>query len=498
MKLLKRISIILSATLLLWGCSESDEPVNETNVTLSLSTNEIKVNGLGDEIPVTVTSSGDWRLAGTYDWAHPSITSGKSGDEVIFKIEPNSLNKIRTATFKFFVGSTVVPLEVECTPMYTVNPLTGQELNIPRTASNIAIKAESNIPDELTIIYSDETCKEWLTFEKQSKLFVGKTTLSFEVTANKTYKSRSAQILLESPFLAEPATLTITQDPVPYFTVSPNTQTLEFDLAENTLSFEIKTNIEYTPSIVNGAEWITEQKITEPQIDEEGLASTTLSYKLLPSTKVRVGSIRIENSVKNAEFTICQIDPNAPKVSISNSTIRDYALEKGWIASVGDAYILTDAGTNATEFITTSSLSNLNGLENFPNLNTISIGTSTSLKKVDITKLHNVTSFTITGNTRKPITEFKFGDNPISSFKMSATYIDQPKITFIGTQLQEIDINLSSPKKDYDTEVIDISQCPSLQILKYNGKYVNTLYLKTGQTVPTVVLGTDDYEIKYK
>lgn len=89
-------------------------------------------------------------------------------------------------------------------------------------------------------------------------------------------------------------------------------------------------------------------KITEPQIDEEGLASTTLSYKLLPSTKVRVGSIRIENSVKNAEFTICQIDPNAPKVSISNSTIRDYALEKGWIASVGDAYILTDAGTNAT------------------------------------------------------------------------------------------------------------------------------------------------------
>ena len=70
---------------------------------------------------------------------------------------------------------------------------------------------------------------------------------------------------------------------------------------------------------------------------------------------------------------------------------------------------------------------------------------------------------------------------------MSATYIDQPKITFIGTQLQEIDINLSSPKKDYDTEVIDISQCPSLQILKYNGKYVNT-----------VVLGTYDYEIKYK
>jgi len=77
MNLLKRISIVLSATLFLWGCSDSDEPVNEMNDSLSLSTNEIKINGLGGEVAVTVTSSDDWRLAGTYDWAHPSATSGK-------------------------------------------------------------------------------------------------------------------------------------------------------------------------------------------------------------------------------------------------------------------------------------------------------------------------------------------------------------------------------------------------------------------------------------
>lgn len=63
MNLLKRISIVLSATLFLWGCSDSDEPVNEMNDSLSLSTNEIKINGLGGEVAVTVTSSDDWRLA---------------------------------------------------------------------------------------------------------------------------------------------------------------------------------------------------------------------------------------------------------------------------------------------------------------------------------------------------------------------------------------------------------------------------------------------------
>ena len=70
MNLLKRISIVLSATLFLWGCSDSDEPVNEMNDSLSLSTNEIKINGLGGEVAVTVTSSDDWRLAHTTGHTH--------------------------------------------------------------------------------------------------------------------------------------------------------------------------------------------------------------------------------------------------------------------------------------------------------------------------------------------------------------------------------------------------------------------------------------------
>ena len=156
MNLLKRISIVLSATLFLWGCSDSDEPVNEMNDSLSLSTNEIKINGLGGEVAVTVTSSNDWRLAGTYDWAHPSATSGKSGDEVTFTIDPNALDEIRTATFKFFVGSTVVPLQVECSPVYAVDLLTDQKIDLPRKKSDVSIKFESNVSD-LTITYSDDS-----------------------------------------------------------------------------------------------------------------------------------------------------------------------------------------------------------------------------------------------------------------------------------------------------------------------------------------------------
>ena len=83
MKLFKNLMIVLSVSLLLWGCSDDDESINNGNSTISLSTNILQVDKNGGDATVTVTSSDNWRLSGICDWAHPSITSGKDGDVVL-------------------------------------------------------------------------------------------------------------------------------------------------------------------------------------------------------------------------------------------------------------------------------------------------------------------------------------------------------------------------------------------------------------------------------
>ena len=87
MKLFKNLMIVLSASLLLWGCSDDDESINSGNSTISLSTNILQVDKNGGDATVTVTSSDNWRLSGICDWAHPSVTSGKDGDVVTFTID---------------------------------------------------------------------------------------------------------------------------------------------------------------------------------------------------------------------------------------------------------------------------------------------------------------------------------------------------------------------------------------------------------------------------
>ena len=61
MKLFKNLMIVLSVSLLLWGCSDDDESINNGNSTISLSTNILQVDKNGGDATVTVTSSDNWR-----------------------------------------------------------------------------------------------------------------------------------------------------------------------------------------------------------------------------------------------------------------------------------------------------------------------------------------------------------------------------------------------------------------------------------------------------
>jgi hypothetical protein len=59
------------------GCSDDDESINGREATISLSTILSRLIKMEETLLLQWQCSGDWRLAGVCDWAHPSVMSGK-------------------------------------------------------------------------------------------------------------------------------------------------------------------------------------------------------------------------------------------------------------------------------------------------------------------------------------------------------------------------------------------------------------------------------------
>ncbi len=501
MDILKKIMIALSAALILWGCSDDDESTDAGNATISLSTGIIQVDRNGGDATVTVTSSGDWRLSGVCDWAHPSMTSGKNGDVVTFTIDPNTLVENRSTTFKFFTGSAVVPLQIESAPAYIMDLLSESNLSISKDAHSLKIQLNTNVA-EPTITFSDGG-EQWLTLEKRSD-FGGKVTFSFTAAKNETYKERSSTITLSSPLVSEPVNVQVTQKQTDAIIVENNR--LMYDFSGRTISFTVKYNVDYNISIIRGSEWITGQSVSEPQTGEDGLSTVTLSYTLGDTSITRGGIIRItskDGAISN-EVTIVQKDPDVVLVEILDSNLRSICFQNNWILPIaGSQCAILEAGLNATSFSNSSystPISDLTGIENFPNLTSLKLGSCSKMKKMDISGLHKVSELSY--SDVEYCGEYNFGNNPITSFEAGGTYSfcysESLKIT--SDKLESIDLSIYSFYAQYYDKVtsIDVSGCPALTTLNADrGSKVKTLYLKKGQTIPNLTKN-DATEIVYK
>lgn len=489
MDLLKKIMIVLSATLMLWGCSDDDDSTNGDNATISLSTDILQVDKNGGDATVTVTSSDDWRLSGLCDWAHPSVTSGKNGDIVTFTIDPNSLDEKRTATFKFFTGSAVVPLKVESQPAYIMNLLSDADLSISKEKNTVKVQLETNIADP-TIVYSDGG-EEWLTFDKRSE-FGGKVTLSFIAAENETYIDRASTITISSPLATEAVNVIVNQKQMDAIILESDA--LMYDLAARKISFEMKYNIDYDISITQGSEWITNQSISEPQTSDDGLSTVTVTYELAEASSSRGGTIRIIKTDKTLtrDISVVQKDPDVELVEIPDKYLRTLCVENGWALSVSGSYcIILEEGQKATSLEFNdyyNEISDLTGIENFPNLTSLSLGYCTEMKKLDISGLHKVSKLSI--SSTYDCEEYNLGDNPIISFKAGGEYaaLSVENLKIISSKVESLNLSLYSWYQGNDNVVsIDVSECPALTTLNADrGSKVKTLYLKKGQTIPNL------------
>ena len=496
MKLLRTIVIALSATLALGSCSDDNDPAADNgNASISLSSATLQVGKEGGTSTVTVTSTSDWRLAGTCDWAHPSATSGKSGDEVTFTIDPNTDKETRKVTFKFFTGASVAPLEIESAPSYTLQLISEEDKNITvsNAASTASVRLITNVANP-EISFSDGG-DEWVSFGKRSD-FIGKTSLNFNVKENEAYKSRSTTITIANPFSDEKVEVNLTQKQTDALIISEDVLSQVYDLEARTISFQVKTNLDY--QVITNSKWMTNQTISTPIKGEDGLSTYTVSYDLAKSEYNRSGKISITATGFTRSINVVQKEPNAKIVSIPDSDLFSTCLKNGWIIELGSGKcIVSEAGMTATT-LNCYYAKDMTGIENFPNLTSITMNYCNSMEKFDISGLHKVTSVSIIANN---CAIFNLGDNPVTSFSLGGVYSYSyaNSFTFISTALESLDLSITSWYIGYDKVTsIDVSGCPALKTLNANrSDKIKTLYLKQGQTIENLTKN-DATEIVYK
>ena len=478
---------LLAATLF-WGCSDDDESTTEANASISLSTEVLQAEKKGGEVSVTVTSSADWRLAGVCDWAHPSATSGKNGDVVTFTVDPNEENVYRSFTFKFFTGSQVAPLKVESQTGYMMKLISEESVSMSRDKGVLTVKLNTNI--EEPVIAFTEGGEQWVTFLKRAE-FGGKVSMQFEVAANATYKNRSTKITLSSPLVDNTVTVDLLQKQTDAINVDNKSLVFD-DLSARTISFELKYNVPYGISVPKGSSWITNQKISEPIVGEDGLSTVTVSYDLKEGTVTRGGTIDInqENGPISQTIVVTQKDANAKEINFPDAVFRQLCIDKGWVMPAGaTTCIVVEDGVKATSFVNTEywkRISDLTGIESFPNLETIDLANVDDMTKLDISGLHKVRSLTFSSNRK--IEVYNLGDNPVANFVLSRYSLDCPHIKIISSVIDNLNLGMEVWYEDYDgVESIDVSECPALKTLNVSrGPKLKTLYLKTGQVIPNL------------
>lgn len=470
------------------SCSDDDAASdNGLGGSIAISADTILAGTDGTTEQITVTSSGDWRLAGVCDWAHPSAVSGRSGDKVTFTIDPNDTEEAREMTFKFFTGSAVAPLKVSSEPGYSLELLSDAGVTFEAAATDLRIKLHTNIED-LDIAFSNGG-EQWIAFADRSLAF-GSTVFTFTVAENTGYDNRSTTVTLSGK--DKSVSIDVVQRQVD--AIELDADLYEYDLAARTVSIPVRSNIDFQVSF--NADWMT-------QVTTRGLVDKTLRFRLEEAAATRGVEVSLTGNGLTKKFTIMQKDPDAKVFSVPDDRFREYLIGEKWVLSVGGTMcVVLEAGLNGTEIYSTGSyyygkIESIEGIENFPNLESITLN-SNDLKVVDLSALTKVNYLSLNGNYY--LEKVDLGDNPIESWNpVSNGYCSGKSFTLISSRITSLQYYVTSWYTSYDyVEWIDVSECPALQTLNCTrSNNLKTLYLKQGQTIPNLTK-SDSTEIVYK
>lgn len=463
-----------------WGCSDSDSDNLQPADNISLSKELISLDFEGGTDEIVVTSSGDWRMSGSSTWAHPSATEGKSGDTIVFTVDPNTTDQNLQSEFKLFTGSAVARLTVTCGEGYILSLDSDAAVSVLQAGGEFAVKLATNIPqEELNYTFSDGG-NEWIGAPEFTDLF-GDLLMTFTASENSGYSDRVSKLTISGHDLS--VEIAVSQRQLDYLNV-PGEKTFQFETLEATsFSVDVKGNIEYT---VTTPDWITYEK--EPST--RALTTDRLTFQVSESTETRTGTVVIADADKKFEFSLSvrQLAPGVQMITIPDKNFRNKLSSNKWIKIIDEdspeviPYTFEEVKKNDKYYYyilrcSDADIKTYEGVENFPWVEICNMGGNPELKSIDISGLKNVTS--VNTDDDPVLSMINLGSNACQWSQGGRIGIES--ITVIGSGVTKINLTARYISGDQLKE-LDVTQCPSLTAIDALGRdLLTTIYITAEQ-----------------
>lgn len=459
---MRKILVMISVLAVFCACEETRE--NYIADSIKVSSETLSFDQKGGSLPIVITSSGDWRISGKCDWAAPSAFEGKSGDEVVFTVDPNNTDSSLETTFKVFTGSAVAAVKV-ISEIDSYLVLEGDVPSVETKGGTVKVEVRTNI-QELDCTFS-EGASEWISFDKRLDAF-GKTYLTFNVSANTTYKDRMASVTVTG----SGATLEfdINQAQLDYLSLDEESFAFD-DLEEKDIEVTVTSNVDF--SVVPADDWITiKDEGTASEKDEDGLSTRTVVLHLNQGTGTRSSDVSFQNDdgTEMATLSIWQQNPDPVYAEFESPDLAAAIAAKGWIIERSDGYELSELGLTGTSLVIESSswgalsADTITGLGVFPELKDLIINRNYTAI-LDLSDCKKIETLTLNGSNY--LQEVKLGANPITTFTLEEYLNNIELFTVSGDNITVINMNSSDSYLMYynDCSAIDVTGCPSLQTL---------------------------------
>lgn len=471
--------MVLLMTAILSGCASDEDAGQSLSTEIALSADTVHIGPDGGDVDITVTSSGNWRLSGEYDWIAPSKTSGANGETITFSINANQTNANRAASFKVFTGASVAKLTILSETSYYLQLEEDKDIDITTNGGDLFLRLHTNIPD-LKVTFPENA--DWLIFKEQIEA-LGYTKLWIQISQNKTYYNRNVTFNIEGQNLTAEAHIIQAQTD----TILTDTKELLFnDLTQRNVTIPIETNVGFT--VTSKPDWATVGDIVVP----EQFSKVNIPVSLEKGIATRSGIIELSYSYgKKLHIAVKQKNPHPLYAHIPDNALKNGLINQSWLSSEdlnGENEILEN-GLKATELIVQNAgVSSLEGIEAFPNLNKINVRVN-NLKVIDLSSMSKITSLDC--NYNRDISRIILGNNQIESFKLTSSYLDSSDLIISGKYLKTLDLGFEDWYGADKISSIDVSGCPNLQSLDCRRNNMKTVYIKKGQTIPDLKKNAD-------
>lgn len=503
------------AMVLLWSCQEKNGPESVASGSIALAGSvtdgQIIVGPEGGDFSVNVTSSDAWRVSGFSDWVTVSSEAGKNGQPLTFSVLPNEDAKSRTVTFKVFCADAVEAVTITQTPTYTVALMSEDIVNVNSNANLVSVNLITNI-EELEIDFGG--AEDWIQLSDVADAF-GKKIVQFDVNRSREFKERTAVLTIGGADVNDAVTVTVNQAQRDTAFFVYDEQKYVQGLEALSVSFVLKSNVDVTYSVPS---WLNQTVGEVSEKDESGLQSQTVTFTADACGGSRTANLSFKaGGVTVGTFMVKQQNPNPVFTEIPDENLRYLLESSGWIIpDYGIRCEIVEAGVSGTSLVIgltnpdnygADPINSIEGLENFPNLESLTLGNLT-ISKVDVSSFPKLNELRLINCNS--IEEVNTGNRPITSLKNefgTYTYTSVQHIVIKGENLENVDFSVvDNYYVDYEQylESFDVTGCPKLKTLNvyrensWGPSSLKYIYMTADQVNTVSVTKRDAVEIVVK